>query len=138
MRRCRSHGRTAATQERSVIIVVAFAGGIGAAARFLVDGAVQRRNCRATPLGTLVVNITACLLLGLLTGWAVGRADVAPVVSVIGVGLLGGYSTFSTASVEAARLLLDKRVGSAMGHAAGMLVLGLGAGWLGIVLGRWI
>ncbi|GAB2625050.1 fluoride efflux transporter FluC [Pseudactinotalea suaedae] len=118
-----------------MIILVALAGGLGAAARFLVDGAVQRRRRGGTPLGTLVVNTTACLLIGLLTGWASGRVDSA-LVTVIGVGLLGGYSTFSTASVEAARLLLGGRIGAALAHAFGMLVLGLGAGWAGIAVGH--
>lgn len=116
------------------MILVALAGGLGAAMRFLVDGAVQRRTRSATPLGTLVVNTTACLLIGLLAGWATGRADSAA-VGVIGVGFLGGYSTFSTASVEAARLLLAGRVGRAVSHAVGMLLLGLAAGGIGMVLG---
>lgn len=115
------------------MILIALAGGLGAAARFLVDSAVQRRSRSATPLGTLVVNTTACLLIGLLTGWAAESVDSA-VVAVLGVGLLGGYSTFSTASVEAARLLLEGRVARAASHAAGMLLLGLAAGWLGIAL----
>jgi len=117
------------------MILVALAGGLGAAARFLVDGAVQRRRPSSTPLGTLVVNTSACLLIGLLTGWASGRVD-STVVAVLGIGFLGGYSTFSTASVEAARFLLSGRIGSALGHAFGMLALGLGAGWLGIALAR--
>lgn len=119
------------------MILIALAGGVGAAARFLVDCAVQRRTRSATPLGTLVVNTTACLLIGLLTGWASGHAGSA-VVGVLGVGFLGGYSTFSTASVEAARLLLEGRLGRAVAHAAGMLLLGLGAGWIGIMLGQLI
>lgn len=116
------------------MILVALAGGLGAAARFLVDTAVQRRARTATGLGTLVVNTSACLLIGLLTGWAAGRAGSA-VVTVVGVGFLGGYSTFSTASVEAARLLLDGRGRAALLHAGGMLALGLAAGWLGIAVG---
>lgn len=115
------------------MILVALAGGVGAAARFLVDSAVQRRTRTATPLGTLVVNTTACLLIGLLTGWASGRTDGW--VSVLGVGFLGGYSTFSTASVEAARLVLEGRIGRAAVHAFGMLVLGLAAGAIGILIG---
>ncbi|WP_420113243.1 fluoride efflux transporter FluC [Pseudactinotalea sp.] len=117
------------------MILIALAGGIGAAARFLVDGAVQRRTHSATPVGTLVVNTSACLLIGLLTGWASGATE-STIVGVLGTGLLGGYSTFSTASVEAARLLLEGRVGRAVAHAAGMLVLGGGIGWIGIMIGR--
>ena len=100
--------------------VMALAGGAGAVCRYLVDGrvtaAVARRRSRraaagrrppleAMPVGTIVVNLTACFALGLLTGWA-GRAP-AWVPGVLGTGFLGGYSTFSTACVETARLLLD-------------------------------
>lgn len=116
------------------MILVALAGGLGAAVRFLVDTGVQRRARTVTGLGTLVVNTSACLLIGLLTGWAAGRVE-SDVVTVLGVGFLGGYSTFSTASVEAARMLLDGRGRAAVLHAGGMLVLGLGAGWMGIVAG---
>jgi CrcB protein len=115
-----------------MIALVALAGGIGAAARFLVDGAVTRHTRTATPLGTVAVNTSACLLLGLLTGWLAGHG---PVVSVLGIGFLGGYSTFSTASVEAARLFLDGRRSTAAGHALGMLVLGLVAAGVGLVVG---
>lgn len=117
------------------MLTVALAGGLGAAARFLVDDAVQRRNRSATPLGTLVVNTTACLLIGLLTGWASGHAGTGTAMAVAGTGFLGGYSTFSTASVEAARLVLQGRAGTALAHALGMLLLGLGSGGVGILLG---
>ena len=60
------------------------------------------------PVGTIVVNTTACLLLGILTGWAQAEATAgaASLARVLGTGLLGGYSTFSTASVEGARLAI--------------------------------
>lgn len=116
------------------LLLVALGGGLGAASRFLVDTWVAQRNRWATPLGTIVVNVTACLLLGLLTGWALGR-DADSWTAVLGVGFLGGYSTFSTASVEAARLLLVGRARIAVVHALVMLVLGLLAATLGIAVG---
>jgi len=116
------------------LLLVAIGGGLGAAARFLVDTWVARHNRWATPLGTVIVNVSACLLLGLLVGWALGR-DAASVVAVLGVGVLGGYSTFSTASVEAARLLLAGRSQVAVAHALVMLVLGFGAAVVGIAVG---
>lgn len=116
------------------MLLVAVGGGLGAAARFLVDHAVAGRRRRSTPLGTIVVNVSACLLLGLLVGWAIGR-DAASATAILGVGFLGGYSTFSTASVEAARLLLAGRLRAAVLHAAGMLALGLLAAVIGIAVG---
>jgi len=117
-----------------VIVVLALAGGLGAAARFVVDTAVARRARTSVPVGTAVVNVTACLLLGLLTGWALGRPGSDGVLAVLGTGLLGGYSTFSTASVEAARLLLAGRRSAAVLHALGMLLACVGAAAAGIAL----
>lgn len=115
-------------------LLVAVSGGFGAAARFLLDTAVARRNRLSTPLGTVVVNVTACLLLGLLTGWGLSHSGHDLLVTALGVGFLGGYSTFSTASVEAARLLLAERSVVALVHATGMFVLSLAAAALGIWL----
>lgn len=116
-------------------LLVAVCGGLGAAARFLVDGAVARRVPSATPLGTVVVNVSACLLLGLVTGWVLAHAGPDALAAAVGVGFLGGYSTFSTASVEGARLLLDGRPAAAVVHALGMLGACLGATAVGLAVG---
>lgn len=121
-------------------LLLALAGGLGAASRFLVDGAVVRRQQlrarrRSVPLGTVVVNVSACLLLGLVTGWVVTRTAPGGVAAVLGVGFLGGYSTFSTASVEGARLLLAGRPVAAAAHALGMLVACLAATAAGLAVG---
>lgn len=85
----------------------------------------------ATPVGTIAVNVSACFLLGLLTG---AVADDT-VLLVVGTGLLGGYSTFSTACVEGARLLLAGRPGRAAAHTVGMVVGGLLAAVAGLMVG---
>lgn len=116
------------------LLLVAVAGGLGAASRFLLDTVVARHNRWSTPLGTLVVNVTACFLLGLLTGWGATHPGQGDVVAVLGVGFLGGYSTFSTASVEGARLLLAGRGAAALVHALGMLLVCSAAAVAGIAL----
>jgi len=116
-----------------VIVALALAGGLGAAARFVVDTGVSRGPARL-PLGTLVVNVTACLLLGALTGWLLAHPGHDGVRGVLGVGFLGGYSTFSTASVEAARLLLAGRGAAGVLHAVGMLLACVAAA----VAGLWL
>ncbi len=118
-----------------ILMLTALAGGVGGALRFLVDTAVSRINRTTLPLGTLVVNATACFALGLLTGYGLNRLGHEHLVSILGVGLLGGYSTFSTASVEGARLIRDGRWPAALVHGGGMLLLSLAASVLGLVVG---
>lgn len=117
-----------------MIVVLALAGGLGAAARFVVDTLVTRTRRVGVPVGTIVVNATACLLLGALTGWLLGHPGHDGVRAVLGVGFLGGYSTFSTASVEGARLLLTGRVLAGAVHALGMLLVCLAATVAGLAL----
>ncbi len=117
-----------------ITALIAVAGGLGAAARFGVDTAVQRRRLLAIPLGTFVVNTSACLLLGLVTGWCLAHPGHDQLRAVLGVGFLGGYSTFSTASVEGARLALAGQGFAAFRLATAMLVACLAAAAIGITL----
>lgn len=110
---------------------LAVAGGLGAVARYRVDLLVPRGG--GAPRGTVVVNMSACLLLGLVTGASTALSST--VVTVLGAGLLGGYSTFSTASVEGARLVLEGRWGSEAAHAAGMTLGTVVCAWLGVTIG---
>ena len=91
------------------------------------------------PWGTVVVNVTACLLMGLLVGRAADPPHsgtwAATALTVVGTGFLGGYSTFSTACVEGARLLLAGRWGPALAHTALMTAATLGAVGLGLAAG---
>lgn len=83
---------------------VGIAGGVGAAMRYLVDNAVPQKLRARYPWGILLVNLTGSFALGGVTGAVSGDWAV-----ILGAGLLGGYTTFSTASVDAARLLLERR-----------------------------
>ncbi|MEE6280418.1 fluoride efflux transporter FluC [Georgenia sunbinii] len=111
-----------------IAVLVAVGGGVGAVLRFLVDGLVTR--CGRGRLGVPVVNVTGSFVLGLVVGWF-GAGELG---AVLGTGLLGGYTTFSAASLDAVRLVRDERRPAAVGHAVGMLVLGLGAAALGLWL----
>jgi len=118
-----------------LLVAVAAAGGIGAAARFVVDGLVKDRLGSAYPWGTTAINVSGSFALGLLTGLAL-QAVVAPEwKAVLGTGLLGGYTTFSTASVETVRLLAAGRRGAAVANGLGMLVACVGVASLGLWLG---
>ncbi|SFN42751.1 fluoride efflux transporter FluC [Mycetocola miduiensis] len=117
-----------------LFLAVALAGGVGAAARFMLDGVMQSR-ATSYPLGTLVINISGSFLLGLATGLALSAALPPEAVTIVGSGFLGGYTTFSTASVESVRLIAARRYGAAFVGSVGMLVLSVAASAGGLVLG---
>jgi CrcB protein len=117
-----------------LFIAVALAGGFGAAARFMVDGFLQSR-ATSYPLGTLVINISGSFLLGLVTGLALSAVVPPDVFLLVGSGFLGGYTTFSTASVESVRLIQARRYGIALVSSVGMLLVAVMASAAGLLLG---
>ncbi|MGL3200251.1 MULTISPECIES: fluoride efflux transporter CrcB [Curtobacterium] len=117
------------------LLLVAVGGGIGAALRFLLDGAVKAR-VTGFPLGTLVINVSGSFVLGVLTGAGQSGALALPVVAVLGTGMMGGYTTFSTASVETVQLLRSGKSRLAVLNGLGMLVVSVGAAALGLLIGR--
>ncbi len=122
------------------LLLVSLGGGVGAALRFWLDGLVKGR-VRGTalagfPLGTLVINVSGSLVLGLLTGAGESGALPLPMVAVLGTGMMGGYTTFSTASVETVQLLRSGKTRTAVLNGLGMLVVSVGAAALGLLIGR--
>jgi CrcB protein len=113
------------------LAAIALLGGLGAIARFLLDGAVASRAGRAFPFGTLAVNLTGAFALGALVGAAVS----SQALRLAGVGFLGAYTTFSTWALEAHRLGEDGRTRLGLVNIALSLALGLGCAWLGRELG---
>jgi CrcB protein len=106
-------------------------GALGALGRFAVDGAVSARWPSDFPFGTLAVNLSGGFALGALVGFGVG----ADVLLVLGTGLLGGYTTFSTWMVEAQRLGEDGEWGLMWANLAGPMLAGLATTGLGWILG---
>lgn len=123
----------------ATLLLVAVAGGLGAAARFVVDGAVRARTPGAAfPWATVVVNVSGSLLIGLVTGVLLGAGDPAhlePWRLGVATGLCGGYTTFSTAMVETVRLGRSGRRRLAVANALGTMVLTLAAVVVGVGLG---
>lgn len=117
------------------LVALAVAGGLGAAARFVVDGALTSGIRRSYPVGTTVVNLSGSFLLGLVTGLAAAHALPAEWRAIVGVGFLGGYTTFSTASFETVRLAQDGRWGPSLLNAFGQVLGALVAAALGLWLG---
>ncbi|UXN22224.1 CrcB family protein [Curtobacterium flaccumfaciens] len=116
-----------------ILLAVAAGGGVGAAGRFLLDGLINTGREFRLPVGTLTINITGSLLLGLIVG-AASHLGAAP-VAVLGTGVMGGYTTFSTASFETVRLARSGRITAAAANGLGMLVLSVAAAIAGILLG---
>jgi CrcB protein len=116
-------------------LLVAVAGGVGAVARFVLDGVIRSRVALLVPAGTFVINVSGSLLLGFVTGLVLVGAEPADFRVVLGTGFLGGYTTFSTATIETVRLLQQRRWVAAAVNGVGMLLLGLGAAVLGVFLG---
>ena len=115
-------------------ILVCIAGGLGAALRLVLDGFIRDRVRPSFPIGTTVINISGALLLGLLLG--LSDLLLRPWLLVGGTGLLGGYTTFSTASFETVRLLEDRRYVAAVVNGCGVLIAGTAAAALGVIIGR--
>ena len=110
----------------TVVLGVGAAGGLGAIARFLLDGAVSARAASVFPWGTLAVNLSGAFALGVVAGAVSGDA-----LRLAGTGFLGGYTTFSTWVFETHRLGEDGQAGLGVLNLAGPLVLGVLAVWLG-------
>lgn len=89
-----------------LLIGVAVAGGFGSVLRYLVDGSFPAR--KRLPWGTLLVNITGSFAIGVVLGAATTWL-AEPWALILSVGLLGGYTTLSSASLDTARLLLERR-----------------------------
>jgi fluoride exporter len=109
---------------------VVLLGGAGAVLRFLVDRAVARRVARPFPFGTLTVNVTGAVVLGLLSGLTLSHH----VSLLVGTAFVGSYTTFSTWMLETQRLGEERQIWPAVANIVVSVVLGVAAA----VTGQWI
>jgi CrcB protein len=112
-------------------IAVMLIGGAGSVARFLVDGTVSAGTGRDFPFGTLVVNVSGAVILGLLTGLALSGSAAL----LAGTAAVGSYTTFSTWMFETQRLTEERQHRKAVANIAASLVLGVAAAALGRLIG---
>ncbi|MFY9713959.1 MAG: CrcB family protein [Microbacterium sp.] len=110
----------------------AVAGGVGAVLRYLADLGVAKLAGRRFPWGILLVNLTGSFALGLVT------AALPDQAFLLGAGLLGGYTTFSTAMLDTVALWRDGARRASVFNAVGMLAIALLAAGLGLALGQMI
>ncbi|MDQ1513918.1 MAG: fluoride exporter [Microbacteriaceae bacterium] len=118
-----------------VLVALSLAGGLGAAARFVLDGAIRAVRPVALPIGTILINLSGSLLLGVVVGLSTTAVLPAPARLIVGTGFLGGYTTFSASSYETVRLFQERRVGLALLNSAGLLVACALLAGLGVALG---
>jgi CrcB protein len=119
-----------------VLTAVAIGGGCGAVSRYLIDQAIPVVPGRM-PWATLVVNVSGCLVLGVLNVYLFEvwppRRYVRPLCAI---GLLGGFTTFSTYTAEVRDLLARGAAPVAAGYALGSLAAGVAAVWAGVAAAR--
>lgn len=110
-------------------------GGVGASARFTVDDYLRARIKRRFQWTTTVINASGSFLLGFLTGLTLAHLSPSDASVVICTGLLGGYTTFSTASYETVQLIEQRHYGHAFISGVVMLVLCVALALAGVLLG---
>jgi CrcB protein len=117
-----------------ILVLTLLAGATGAVSRFVLDAWIKGRWRSPFPWGTVLINVTGSLLLGILAGLVLFGGQAAAWQTVVGTGFCGGYTTFSTASFETVRLVQQQRLGLALLNALGSLVTSVAAGAAGLAL----
>jgi CrcB protein len=115
-------------------LLVGVAGAVGAPLRYMVDTLISRRVEGAFPLGTLVVNVSGSFVLGLLSGLAIYHGLPATPKLVLGTGLVGAYTTFSTFSLETVTLVEEGETRLAAGNVVANGLAGAAAAAIGLAL----
>lgn len=117
--------------------LVFLGGGIGAVGRYWIGGIVHRFAGAGFPYGTMAANVGGCLVIGFLMSFFEERFLVSPALRVfLTIGVLGGFTTFSSFSYETIALLRDGGIASAFINIAVTLISCLTATWVGWVVGR--
>jgi CrcB protein len=120
-----------------VIVGVALGGALGSSARYGLDRLIERRSAAVFPLSTFTVNVTGCFLIGLVSAALVERHHLSAWLRIgLVVGVVGGYTTFSTFAQEALDLNDIHQAGVAVAYVVASLGVGLAAVYAGAALGR--
>lgn len=120
------------------IFVVGAGGFVGASLRFVMSGLVQRLDPMGTfPYGTMSVNVLGCLVIGFLGGLADSRHVLGPSARVfVIIGVLGGFTTFSSFAFETLALLRDGESLRAGANVVGSVLACLVSVWIGYAIGN--
>ena len=117
--------------EVSTLFLVAFGGGIGAVIRYLIADVGQSLTTTSFPLGTLIVNIVGCALIGLISAMLIGplaqHREVLRLLLIVGV--LGGFTTYSSFALDSIELIDSGRIGQALLYIILSNTIGLFSAW---------
>lgn len=116
------------------LLLVVLGAGIGAPARYLIDRAIQSRHDSVFPWGTFAANISGSFLLGLLAATTLNASS--GVLALLGTGLCGALTTYSTFGYETLRLIQQRAHMLAVFNLAASIVAGFGAAYLGVALAQ--
>jgi fluoride exporter len=120
-----------------VSLAVALGGALGVSARYGLDRVIERRSSALFPWSTFTINVTGCLLIGVIVGALVDRHHTPAWLRVgLVMGVLGGYTTFSTFAQETLGLLDARDFAVAVAYAGGSVALGVTAAWIGTHVGH--
>ena len=118
------------------LFLIAIGGAIGSVARSLLSTFALRATGSLFPVGTFVVNVVGCLIFGAIVGAAQQRFVLSPEArAFLLVGILGGFTTFSSYAFETFGLVRDGQFLAATLNVVGQVVVGLVAFWLGFAIG---
>ncbi|MBX2962010.1 MAG: fluoride efflux transporter CrcB [Cyclobacteriaceae bacterium] len=119
------------------LLLVALGGALGSVARYSTAGFVQQRNIGVFPVGTLTVNLVGSFLIGILWGIAENSTLSPTIRTFLFVGILGGFTTFSTFSLETLNLLRDGEFKVALVNILLSNVLGIVLAFTGLFIAKY-
>jgi CrcB protein len=120
-----------------VIVGVALGGALGASARYGLDRFIEARSFAVFPWATFTINLTGCLLIGVIGESLVDRHHLPAWLRVgLVVGVIGGYTTFSTFAQETLTLVEARDLAVALAYVLGSVAAGIVAVYAGVLLGR--
>jgi CrcB protein len=112
-------------------VLIAVGGAIGSVCRYALGTLVQRASHSGFPFGTLVINVIGCIIVGALTAWLMNAQTHPLIRPALVVGFCGGFTTFSTFSIETVGLMRGGELRTAVTYVILSLVLGVGGAALG-------
>ena len=117
------------------LLLIAIGGALGSVARYLFSSFVLRTTGSLLGVGTFAVNVAGCIVFGLIVGVAQQRVALSPRASAfLLIGVLGGFTTFSTFAFESVQLLRDGQFLAAAVNIVGQVVAGIAGLWMAFAI----